>query len=66
MKVFYGELLSELSSLDRAFSILTTIAEGSTKWESIPNSELEIIRDKIKLINGLSDELYEIFEKYPD
>lgn len=65
MKVNYHDLLSELDSLDRFFSVLVTIAEGSTKWESVPNSEMEIMRDRIKSINDLSDDLCNLFEKYP-
>lgn len=65
MKVNYNDLLSDFDSLDRFFSILVTIAEGSTKWESVPNSDLEIMRDKIKSINDISDELCLLLEKYP-
>mgnify|MGYP003349968783 CR=1 FL=1 len=65
MKVFYNDLLNDLDTLDRDFSILVTIAEGSTDWNSVPNSTLEIIKERIRMLNAVTADLYELLEKHP-
>jgi hypothetical protein len=64
MKVHYNELLCKLTSIEEAFSLLNTLADAEVNWHSVPNAELEIIKERVKSLDSLVTELFDRFEKY--
>jgi hypothetical protein len=66
MKVNYNDLLHEFDSLNNEFSILTTLAEADVNWRAIPNSELEILKERLAAAKFLVEDLFNRLEKFPN
>lgn len=64
MKIHVNDLLWKLDQVDHSLSLLVTEGEGVVDWKSVPNSELEIIDEKVDMIKNLVELLFTKFETY--
>lgn len=64
MKIHINDLLWKLDQVDHSLSLLVTESEGVVDWKSVPNSELEIIDEKVDMIKSLVDQLFTKFDTY--
>lgn len=66
MKMNYNNLVDNLVACSKELSLLITEAKFRTKQHDIPNSKLEILKDRIKTIKENIDEVFDIIEEYED
>jgi hypothetical protein len=59
-----NELLQDFYSIEEFLSLLTTFAESSVKWHSVPSSETLIIKERLDTIKASIGDLFERLENY--
>jgi len=63
MKINHNDLYSDIRNTEDSIKNLATLAESIDR-NKIPNSKLEILNEKIELINSAIIDLFNIFNEY--
>jgi len=63
MKINHNDLYSDIRNTEDSIKNLATLAESIDR-NKIPNSKLEILNERIELINSAIIDLFNIFNEY--
>lgn len=64
MKLNRNDIQSEIIVCSSNLSILATMADYEIDWSKIPNSKLEILRDRIVLMRKSISDIFQIIDNY--
>jgi hypothetical protein len=65
MKINHNDLYADIRSTEFSIKTLATLAESIDR-NKIPNSKLEILNERIELIDKAIIDLFDIFNEYED
>lgn len=65
MKINHNDLYADIRSTEYSIKTLATLAESIDR-NKIPNSKLEILNERIELIDKAIIDLFDIFNEYED
>jgi len=65
MKINHNDLYSDIRNTEFSIKTLATLAESIDRTK-IPNSKLEILNERIELIDKAIIDLFDIFNEYED
>lgn len=65
MKINHNDLYADIRNIEFSINTLATLSESIDR-KKIPNSKLEIINERIKLINKAIIDLFDIINEYGD
>ena len=58
MRMFPQSLRERLASLESSISWLMTMTDSTMKYRHLPNSEIQVLRERVNLLNETVDEIY--------
>jgi hypothetical protein len=64
MRVFPKGLKSRLLALESSISWLMTLSETTVSWQSVPDSEIKILRERVKVMDKALSDIYTRLNKY--
>lgn len=64
MRVFPKVLREKLKSLESSISWLMTMTEGDVHYSQLPNSEIRILSERVKVLDKTLDDIYNRLNKY--
>lgn len=65
MKINHNDLYADIRNTEYSIKTLATLAESIDR-KKIPNSKLEILNERIELIDKAIIDLFDIFNEYED
>jgi len=65
MKINHNDLYADIRSTEYSIKTLATLVESIDR-KKIPNSKLEILNERIELIDKAIIDLFDIFNEYED
>ncbi len=63
MRVFPKALRDKLKSLESSISWLMTMTESDVRYSHLPNSEIKILGEKVKVLDKTLDDIYNRLNK---
>jgi hypothetical protein len=64
MRVFPKGLKSRLLALESSLSWLMTMSETTVSWHSVPDHEIKILRERVKVMDNALTDIYTRLNKY--
>lgn len=64
MRVFPKSLRDKLKSLESSISWLMTMTGSDIRYSHLPNSEVKILSERVKVLDKTLDDIYNRLNKY--
>jgi hypothetical protein len=64
MRVFPKVLREKLKSLESSISWLMTMTDSDIRYSQMPNSEVKILSERVKVLDKTLDDIYNRLNKY--
>ena len=64
MRVFPKSLRDKLKSLESSISWLMTMTDSGVRYSQMPNSEVKILSERVKVLDRTLDDIYNRLNKY--
>ena len=64
MRVFPKSLRDKLKSLESSISWLMTMTDSNIRYSHLPNSEVKILSERVKVLDKTLDDIYNRLNRY--